>query len=873
MSLKKPESIQRLYEFHKPGPCGVVVKDHSEIPEGYYAVGSHKKHNKLYRSAYCKLEVIKTLRHPSGFGETLVTGKPNKPYFDIDWYGTSLDPKVVLSTILESIHNVLNELIVKHNTQSNDIIIRASECSRDYTKKDGTVVYKNSFHLVINCPFYFQGGKPSIYMATLVVKDLESRGVDKEIIKAIDFEVYSDKRLMRLVFNGKDLNDTKPLWPVDPYTTKRLDWPIDPVTLESLDDTGMDVDETEYYITYIPTEKLENMTLLKPEEQVKGRPMSTPNRDNTNGYNKQTYVRDYVQKLFPEWKIRPKPDQCPMGNIESRKEVCPIHGYVHNSQNLHYIQVKNKIIIKCHSKKVGLRDQIVKPIPEPYDIYLEKFDTTTTLLIHLDHIKTLVGGKDSAWAEVFYKLICSVIVFRSDKINLVWNGHVYEPLTMTEVKFILNESLANLHSDAKKMIFNIEDENERKILLKKWNGICLNVLFERGLSTTISKCNTRWNELQETATKFDGIIQCHDKIVKVNPEYRPSNQIDINDFHIAYIEDASNCVVLDEPSRDMYVKNYTQRKIKLTNIDPEGLVMKFLMDIHMNEGTPDFHTMYNLIFALFLGISRRPPKEAYFLYGKMGNNGKSTLFEFIEMALGQLVGSMTSDMFCKPNQTSPGIVQNKDKSILLCADLPDGYQLEDTQIKQFVSGGKDSANVRDLYAPPESFRPQFTIFINCNNLPKYNIFDKSMDRRVCIMVYDQMFVDDAEMKPGYLPIDEPFIDNIKNNYMDDFLSLIVLLGKKIDFQTNGKGFLKSKRSKDAKDVLVATNPSNIFHLEFIKEEIGSYILVSDLKTRITEFCSQNKIKKTEIDINMVMRSHAIDVVDGQTIYKDVTFKK
>lgn len=826
------------------------------IPEGYMAVGSFTTHLGSHRECCCELDTVKKIRKEGSFGEIIRTIGFNKPYFDIEWYGHDLDPILVMSSIMSSISNVVTQFAAEYNVDNPFLDIKATKCNRVVKKKDGSEVFKHSYHLIVNCSFYFKGPINTKFFKNRVVDDLKERSIDQRVIDTIDNAVYGNNNLMRLIFNYK-YNDREPtLYPIDPHTLEFLE-------------VSYDFDEVPYYISYIPKEALENMTCIEVKDEAFEQQRVQQTHENP-GNNRDVSVMNIVKDMFPKWKVVPKIGRGIIGSIQSRTEACEIHGYVHSSQNMYYTVKDDVLIINCHSPKPPLKKPIEVSLPTTIDIILDKFDANTTLDIHLDHIKEMISGKEDVWGKVFYKILGSIIIAGNENEILVWNGYVYIEQTLKDLLKTLSRKLLKLREKAIKIIFdNITDEKERKAVHGTFNSKSLEYRFKEGFSTYTSLCQTKYKELLDSESRFKGIIQLGRQIVMLNNK-KPPLAVNFNNID-DIIRDARDYIIFKEPDRDILVRNYVDRAFK-ENPDPEGLVMKFFKDIHSENGVPNIHTMIMLIYAIYRGISRRPRKEAYFLYGRKGNNGKSTLFSFLSKAFGsQVVGTGTNDILSKPGETTPGLVKNKDKSLLLFPDLAKGYDIGNTQIKELVSGGVDAIQGRALYQGYIEFIPKFTIMVNCNNHPKYNINDVSMDSRIVIIPYVQSFQPPDRLGDGDLPIDPYFIERIENEFLDDLLSLIIQIGACIDIRTEGHVPL-SEGSINAKSDLVNSNPATIFIQTKIESCNDSFIPLPDLRVAIGTFCADMKIKRSEIDEEDIMRNYHVGTRDGVIVYEGVKFK-
>lgn len=829
------------------------------LPDGCIAVGCSADGYRHYKYNYCKVDDVRFLSREAPFNEVILEGYPNHPYLDIEWYGNEMEPLMVMETIYDGVRSVIDDMCILEHITNENITFYTTCCSRDYTKSNGQIEFKHSYHVLINCPFYFKGAKDTKPFAIKVIERLKERDIDEQIINAVDMSVYDKNKKMRLIENKKSDIDTKKFKAVNPST------------LEEIEKTH-EFDYKKYYITYLSKEQLEQKTYKKLVESVPLRQKTIVGRDNESVYNIHVLTEDFVKSLYPKWDVRLKRDgDTPMGGLISRKEVCPIHGKVHASQNLGYYVSKDNLYIKCFSPHPPV-EEIEHPMPIFPEIYLEKFAYTTNLQIKKEYIIKFLYGSSTDCGRAFYMMLGSVLLYNKTEF-LCWNGHSYIRQSKEEIKDNVIHMFTKLSERITSFIYREFPEEEAKKMAPMMVKKGFKHLFFDSLDDYASNCAFRYNELE--TKEHDVLLQMRDKVIKRNPNFVVTTQIDLESFHKSYILDNINdCFLFEKPSRDILVQNYIDREFQWTP-DPRDKVIRFLSEIHSNKRVPDFNTMYVLLYGLGCGIYRRPPKKAFLLYGKRGNNGKSTLFSLLKAMLGkEQVGTMSNDMLAKPAETSPGIVKNKDKSILICPDLPDGYKLQNTQIKQFISGGHDSFEARTLFSFPIEFTPKFTIFINCNKLPDFDVTDNAMVRRLCILPYNQSFEYCEDMKPDEdFLIDEPFIKDIENNYLDDFLTMIIVITEVLHSQTLGNGPKDSKRTTDAMNNIINSNPVCVFKENEIETCEGAEIPVTELKRVLAEYCLYHKIPRGDLLEQAVMKQYTMGInSEGVSVYKDVRFK-
>lgn len=142
-----------------------------------------------------------------------------------------------------------------------------------------------------------------------------------------------------------------------------------------------------------------------------------------------------------------------------------------------------------------------------------------------------------------------------------------------------------------------------------------------------------------------------------------------------------------------------------------------------------------------LGMSN---EECMFvLHGKTTRNGKSTLLNTIEYMLGDYAKVAPVGMICRGDRqkdteaASPTLAGLKGKRFVTMSESNEYGKLDEEKIKQFTGGEEISA--RALYQSTITFKPQFTLWLSCNDLPM--ITDKSLfaSERIKVIEFNRHF--------------------------------------------------------------------------------------------------------------------------------------
>ena len=170
-------------------------------------------------------------------------------------------------------------------------------------------------------------------------------------------------------------------------------------------------------------------------------------------------------------------------------------------------------------------------------------------------------------------------------------------------------------------------------------------------------------------------------------------------------------------------------------------IFTFLRKIIPNKGVLEF--LLCILSKSLLGIV---DEKFYIFTGLAGQNGKSTLMNFLEYTLGDYMASVDSSLLTNKrglsSNASPDIIRMKGKRLFNFAE-PENLPLQTNTIKQF-SGG-DSIIARELYKAPISFKLQGTMFVCCNNIPKIEEVEGGIVRRIRVVPFNSKFVENPTL--------------------------------------------------------------------------------------------------------------------------------
>lgn len=175
---------------------------------------------------------------------------------------------------------------------------------------------------------------------------------------------------------------------------------------------------------------------------------------------------------------------------------------------------------------------------------------------------------------------------------------------------------------------------------------------------------------------------------------------------------------------------------------------QFIKEVTQNDYDKADYLQRALGYSI-LGTSKE--ECMFIIHGKTTRNGKSTMLDAIQHMLGDYSSVAPVQLICKSDRTkdaeaaNPVLARLKGKRMVTMAESDKMGNLDEATIKQYT-GGED-ITARELYQSAITFKPQFTMWLSCNDLPA--VKDKSLfaSDRVRVIEFNKHFTD-AEQDKG-----------------------------------------------------------------------------------------------------------------------------
>lgn len=175
---------------------------------------------------------------------------------------------------------------------------------------------------------------------------------------------------------------------------------------------------------------------------------------------------------------------------------------------------------------------------------------------------------------------------------------------------------------------------------------------------------------------------------------------------------------------------------------------RFIKEVTENDTEKAEYLQRALGYSI-LGTSKE--ECMFILHGKTTRNGKSTMLDAVQHLLGDYSSVAPVELICRAdrqkNAEAPSSVlaKLKGRRFVTMSESDTAGRLDEATIKQYT-GGED-ITARELYQSAITFKPQFTMWLSCNDLP--TVKDKSLfaSDRVRVIEFNRHF-SDAEQDKG-----------------------------------------------------------------------------------------------------------------------------
>jgi len=516
--------------------------------------------------------------------------------------------------------------------------------------------------------------------------------------------------------------------------------------------------------------KVENIKNKELEEEIyKLIKWIIQNNENVQKYNLSKYTFD-ISRIYAS--LNSTGVYCYYLNINDK--YCPFKCREHKRNNSPiYLEINIKgVFIKCYDIECIKRKYPEEGIALPSNLendYKELFKSMTIKYWNVDLQMTpeIRQCLEDSLSGTHYKISKAMFTIYKDKYRVDEisnsNWYIYNNVRWEKnlgLNLLISESLPRYYKG-----------------MKTLNESSSNNLEEFLVSENALDANVRNQQIDNIITKLENVVFKQNIMNQLTLFFKSHDEnfyknLDNNPFLLGFnngIYDFSNCVF-----RKGHIHDYLtfSTDYDYINYDPNNKYVKeiyeFISKIITNTNVREY--LLKVLGKSLMGI---PDEKFYFFTGLSGANGKSTLINFLELALGDYMVSADTSLLTNKrgnsSNASPDVIRLKGKRIIAFQEPEHNDKLRTGILKQF--SGNDNIIARELYKSPISFKIQGTMIMCCNDLPTVTSTDGGTWRRIRVIDFNSRFCDNPK-KPNEFLID-PEIKTKLSVWKPYFMSILI----------------------------------------------------------------------------------------------------
>lgn len=325
----------------------------------------------------------------------------------------------------------------------------------------------------------------------------------------------------------------------------------------------------------------------------------------------------------------------------------------------------------------------------------------------------------------------------------------------------------------------------------KMNKMVGSCSFQKNIIEQIKTFILKDNQFVEMIDQNNNIICFKNQLYDFeNEEFRAIEKSDYIMNHLDY----------DLPDEDIHIQDEIKKIID--SIFDEEELNKYFWD--------------SISYSLFTNRF-----EKFNIWTGKGSNGKGILLKLLEKCFGSYMKQPNSQFLTSSVEgANSSLVQCRGKKIVMVSepenDKHGNLKFNTNFIKKLT--GRDTISGRALFQDEISFKPNFNLFCQCNEIPDIESVDNAIQRRFIILPFKNKFVmkDDLDKYKGQpnIKIADPLLkDRIDN---DDRISKQFMLM-----------LINHSKNKFKTDLIIPQS---------IKNEVKEYISSNDI---VNEFINEN----------------------------------
>jgi len=263
--------------------------------------------------------------------------------------------------------------------------------------------------------------------------------------------------------------------------------------------------------------------------------------------------------------------------------------------------------------------------------------------------------------------------------------------------------------------------------------------------------------------------------------------------------------------------------------------------------------------------------EKFYIHTGCGRNGKGVLFSLIENAFGNYVLNSSSEYLSGKIETGrpdATLAIARGKRFFIATEPSTDDNNKKTEIKFNVDlikklSGNDTIDARDLNQKGKdviSYKPHFTCFLQCNEIPNLGKLDAGIIDRLEIINYPFRFKENPDLERNEKQIDTTLKEKLeKIEYINAFIFILLdTYENHTGLKINKPNMIKQSNEEyiESNDIVKKWLFSNYVITNNIKERIKTSILLTDFNSKEHKTLTQSKFNNYLIIHNITFKMYS-----------------
>lgn len=388
----------------------------------------------------------------------------------------------------------------------------------------------------------------------------------------------------------------------------------------------------------------------------------------------------------------------------------------------------------------------------------ENYNETTRTVFDIE------DDSDNNIGEVVYKVLYTRFKFVPGNIWYKFINNVWKETTVNAVITAINEDIISVYK-AKAQSTNIDLYKKILDKLKNFNTLTRIVKYSEHLFND--------EEFKEKLNSKKHLIAFNNGVLDLQSlSFRPT----VYDDYISITTGYDWCHEDNEEIQN-FLKQFMIDILDTDEDNVEDLIYDEETDLPINETiNENKHEMSDYMWKVlaYTLASTRYLEQVWIWTGK-GGNGKSCLTTLLRKSLGDNYSLYTGSSVLMHNPKtalSPEMAQTINKRVIVTSE-PDENDTFKGNIIKAITTNNGVLTIRDIYEKPRSIPIEFTVIIECNDIPDISNVDGGIVRRLNIVKFPYNFVENPIDTKKHKKIDYSLSDKLNNvAYRQQFMRLL-----------------------------------------------------------------------------------------------------